>query len=286
MIPTKTKPSFFSFSSTHGLFSPSVLTWRSLGSLLSQPSCLRVFTLFGVVVVVVFLASFLLAATTQKKKKKNKKKLTTSLKFIFHYIYPVPGINTEIMDDPARHSLLTLSSFFFFFFFLLFIEFNWILFMLHSIAPSWEDGGRWSTGAIGKQWHRVVTNAILFVFVFVSLQTGAGPDLCVVQTPLVTRHFQAWRQAEEAVPTRGCSNRSGVVATHEVKKIHSQKITSKNLFFLFLSLSFLWLTLVVYHFLHDVSFFFLLFFFVIIIFRVVLLDFSEKLGFDRSGGSR
>jgi hypothetical protein len=28
------------------------------------------------------------------------------------------------MDDPARHSLLTLSSFFFFFFFLLFIEFN------------------------------------------------------------------------------------------------------------------------------------------------------------------
>jgi hypothetical protein len=41
------------------------------------------------------------------------------------------------------------------------------------------------------------------------------------------------------------------------------------------------LTLVVYHFLHDVSFFF-----VIIIFRVVLLDFSEKLGFDRSGGSR
>jgi hypothetical protein len=46
------------------------------------------------------------------------------------------------------------------------------------------------------------------------------------------------------------------------------------------------LTLVVYHFLHDVSFFFLLFFFVIIIFRVVLLDFSEKLGFDRSGGSR
>jgi hypothetical protein len=45
------------------------------------------------------------------------------------------------------------------------------------------------------------------------------------------------------------------------------------------------LTLVVYHFLHDVSFFFF-FFFVIIIFRVVLLDFSEKLGFDRSGGSR
>lgn len=48
---------------------------------------------------------------------------------------------------------------------------------------------------------------------------GAGPDLCVVQTPLVTRHFQAWRQAEEAVPTRGCSNRSGIVTTHEVHLI-------------------------------------------------------------------
>ncbi|XP_057370668.1 transforming growth factor beta receptor type 3-like [Daphnia carinata] len=48
---------------------------------------------------------------------------------------------------------------------------------------------------------------------------GAGPDLCVVQTPLMTRHFQAWRQAEEAVLTRGCSNRSGIVTTHEVHLI-------------------------------------------------------------------
>ncbi|KAK4019954.1 hypothetical protein OUZ56_001952 [Daphnia magna] len=52
-----------------------------------------------------------------------------------------------------------------------------------------------------------------------SFEKGAGPDLCVVQTPLVTRHFQAWRQAEEAVPTRGCSNRSGIVTTHEVHLI-------------------------------------------------------------------
>lgn len=53
---------------------------------------------------------------------------------------------------------------------------------------------------------------------YFSFEKGAGPDLCVVQTPLVTRHFQAWRQAEEAVPTRGCSNRSGIVTTHEVKQ--------------------------------------------------------------------
>jgi hypothetical protein len=49
------------------------------------------------------------------------------------------------MDDPARHSLLTLSSFFFFFFFLLFIEFNWIFLcyiQLHQVEKMGAVGRR------------------------------------------------------------------------------------------------------------------------------------------------
>lgn len=65
--------------------------------------------------------------------------------------------------------------------------------------------------------------------------TGAGLDLCVVQTPLVTRHFQAWRQMEEALPTRGCSNRSGIVTTHEVKNKKNKRTSILGRLILFLN---------------------------------------------------
>lgn len=48
---------------------------------------------------------------------------------------------------------------------------------------------------------------------------GAGPELCVVQTPLVTPLFKAWRQRDAAVATRGCHSRPNVFskAAYEVR---------------------------------------------------------------------
>ena len=83
---------FFFFTSSH-----MALAWLSLSSV-------RVFTLFGVVVVVFLLLYW------PRQPEKGKKKLTTSLKFIFHYIYPVPGINTKLRTSKNRLSSHALSS--------------------------------------------------------------------------------------------------------------------------------------------------------------------------------
>jgi hypothetical protein len=166
-----------------------------------------------------------LAATTRKRKKK------TDYQFEIHFpLYlPRPGYKHKIKDKqkPTFFSRTFFSS----------LKLNWIcVIYLFISCLNFISVCLHSIGCRIVLWP-VFRKAVETNYSYVCLLlTGAGPDLCVVQTPLVTRHLQAWRLVEEAVPTRGCSNRSGVVATHEVKTP-----TKKKKWKLFSTV--LWLTL-------------------------------------------
>ena len=127
---------FFSFlSSAYGLFL--FLHEFSHGPRLALS---RLYVCLPCLVLLLLLFScFFIGRDNQKKKKK---KLTTSLKFIFHYIYPVPGINTQLWTSKNRlsshaHSSLYWNEIEFSVIYLFISCLNFISVCLHSIFGCW-----------------------------------------------------------------------------------------------------------------------------------------------------